>query len=210
MCYLFLSIIPSLSSKLQQHRDKNVTSVFYLPLSQVRKCRSQAVSCSFPAFQCAPPQLDPPSSSFSPESWPQQHSNMWDEDIAGLVCDKGSSMCKAGFPEDNARSIEGCPCQPVNYSEHGTWSNKFSTTTNCLHTFYTKLRVAPKDIPSSWPRLPSNPRPTWRRWLRSSARPSICLKWMLPSLCASSCITSIVMDSVMVATDYNDVLVYEG
>ena len=33
---------------------------------------------------------------------------------------------------------------------------------------------------------------------------------MLPSLCASSCTTSIVMDSVTVATDYNDVLVYEG
>ena len=72
---------------------------------------------------------------------------MWDEDIAGLVCDKGSSMCKAGFPEDNARSIEGCPCQPVNYSGHGAWSNTFSTTTNCLHTFYRKLRFAPEEHP---------------------------------------------------------------
>lgn len=51
---------------------------------------------------------------------------MCDEDVAALVVDNGSGMCKAGFAGDDAPravfpSIVGRPRYQVNYCTNGRW-----------------------------------------------------------------------------------------
>merc|ERR1712080_348227 len=69
-----------------------------------------------------------------------------EEEVAALVIDNGSGMCKAGFAGDDAPravfpSIVGRP------RHHGIITNWDDMEKIWHHTFYNELRVAPEEQP---------------------------------------------------------------